>query len=244
MRAAAEKLQKLKPVPLTKLADKCSKNENRKLDEQNITIKAESHICALGILQNKASSKNVDQRKFFFATMQSLFHETDRWKEKRKTEHLLQQVCDYQLYQLQQQFYQLSMNDAPEVKGKTRSAYIWDCFRQVYKIDSQTQRNTIFGKVIADYLKYGLNENGRKDRESFVKKPQMLPLEDQLQESHNAASSSSAPPLLNPLSPKDKEMLEKAQMWKAKVVECKRKAQELKEAEENKFKKKKKKKSS
>ena len=197
MRAAAEKLQKLKPVPLTKLVEKCSKNPNLELGP------------------HKASSKNVDQRKFFFATMQSLFHETDRWKEKKKTEHLLQQVCDYQLYQLQQQFYQLSMNDAPEVKGKTRSAYIWHCFRQVYKIESQTQRNTIFGKVIADYLKYGLNENGWKCALS------RCGCEDRV------------------CCAMEKEMLEKAQMWKAKVVESKRKAQELKEAEENKFKKKK-----
>ena len=238
IREAAEKLQKLKPVPLPNLVEKCSKNDGLELTVEPEPV--EPGLCALAKLQAKPGPTNVDQRKFFFQTMKTIFSGSNRWKAKKKMENLMPQVCDYQLYLLQQMFRELKMKDAPEVRGCSRPEYIWDCLRQVNKIKDDKDRDHVLAKVIADYLKFGLNETGRKDRDSFVKKnKQVLQLEDQKLEPKNASSSSSAPPGATPISEKNKEALVKVQEWKERVASMKRKVEEKKQAEEMKFKKKK-----
>jgi len=195
-----------------------------------------SHSCALAKLNYYArpGPQNVDQSKFFFQKMKIIFSGTERWKQKNKIENLMPQICDYQLYLLHQEFRELKMKDAPEVRGCSRPAeYIWECLRQVDKMKENRDRDRVLAKVIVDYLKFGLNETGRKDLDSFVK------LEDQKLEPKNASSSSSAPPGATPISEKNEEVRVKVQEWKQRIVSMKRKVEEKKQAEEMSFKKKK-----
>ena len=56
-------------------------------------------------------------------------------------------VRNFQLFLLQQRYRELKLKDAPEVKRCTRPEYIWECLRKFNKMNNDTERDSVMGKV-------------------------------------------------------------------------------------------------